>query len=121
MLFRSPIKEISAIPATVGGKTIGARTNGLIKLVNLFSLLANTQASGTPSNAAKVADKAEVQSESLMAVRSFKWVNKLLQGTLLVKAINGATITKIAIPPSTRKRPVNFMVIQNLCSLENAM
>jgi len=64
------MSDMSAIPATVGGKTIGARTKGRIKLLILFELFAKIQANGTPNVSEIKAAKVEVQIDNLMAVKS---------------------------------------------------
>jgi hypothetical protein len=55
------------MPATVGGKTMGARTIGRKILVIRLLPLAKTQASGTPKITEITAANNELHSESCMA------------------------------------------------------
>ena len=90
MLFRS-----------VGGRTIGASTSGLINSVALLWLLARTHANGTPSRTEIAAAKKEVHSESLIAVKSVSEEKKWLQGAFARSENKGATITNVASNAST--------------------
>ena len=104
------------MPATVGGKTIGASTKGRMKLVNLFELLASTQASGTPSSNEKIADNVEVHIESLIAVKSESCIKNVLHGTFIISESKGAAITKVAMAASALVANPNFICFQNLGS-----
>ena len=84
------------MPATVGGRTIGASTSGLINSVALLWLLAKTQANGTPSRIAITVANNEVQSESLIAVKSVREEKKWLHGAFDKSENKGATITNVA-------------------------
>lgn len=106
------------MPATVGGSTIGARTNGRMALVNLFELLANTHASGTPKPNEITAAIVEVQRESLIAVKSERDERKLLQGTFVSNENKGAIMTIIAIPASAFVATPNFIYFRNLYSVK---
>jgi hypothetical protein len=75
---------------------MGASTSGLINSVDLLWLLAKTQANGTPSRIAIIVANNEVQSESLIAVKSVSEEKKWLHGAFARSEINGATITKVA-------------------------
>ena len=107
-------KEISATPATVGGRTIGASTNGLTKFVKRLSLFAKIHANGTPKNTANKAAQSDVHKDNLMAVKSSNSVNNELHGTLVNSEINGAIIIKVASALITLNSPLNFMVDQSL-------
>ena len=111
-----PISESNAIPATVGGSTIGARTKGLTKLVNFPELLARIHANGTPKIREIKAASVDVQSESFIAVKSEIELKKELQGTLAIKAIKGAIITKLAIPARVLTIFPIFTLLQTLYS-----
>ena len=108
-----PIKEIRAIPATVGGSTIGASTNGLIKPAMRLELFANTQAKGTPKSSAKAAESVEVQSDNLIAVKSESALKNLLQGTFANNETRGATITTAAAVARVLVASPNFTLLQN--------
>jgi hypothetical protein len=105
---------MSAIPATVGGKTIGARTNGRIKLLILFELLAKIQANGTPKISEIKAAKVEVQIDNLIAVKSESESKKLLQGTFAIKEISGAIMIAAANADKNFVIIPNFTLIQTL-------
>lgn len=88
-----PIKASKAIPATVGGSTIGASTRGLITPLKRPELFARIQASGTPNNNAKLADNVELQRDNLIAEISFELSMNLDHGTAVKSAKRGAIIT----------------------------
>ena len=104
------------MPATVGGSTIGARTKGLMKLVNFPELFAKIHASGIPRISEIKAARVEVQSESFIAVKSESELKNELQGTFAIKAINGAIITKLAITARVLTIFPVFTLLQNLYS-----
>ena len=96
------------MPATVGGRTIGANTNGRMKLAIWLELFAKTQANGTPNIKAKSAEIIEVQSDNLIAVKSESTLKKLLHGTFANKAIRGATINTADVEANTLVANPNF-------------
>jgi hypothetical protein len=110
-----PIRDSKAMPATVGGNTIGASTNGLMKLANFPELFAKIHASGTPRIRDVSAARVDVQRESFMAVSSDIEVKKEVQGTFAIKAINGAMITTLASAASALTVFPNFTLFQILC------
>jgi hypothetical protein len=110
-----PIRDSKAMPATVGGNTIGARTKGLMKLANFPGLFAKIHASGTPRISDIKAARVDVHRESLIAVSSANDVKKEVQGTFAIKAINGAMITTLASAASALTVFPNFTLFQTLC------
>jgi hypothetical protein len=109
-----PMSDMSAIPATVGGKTIGARTKGRIKLLILFELFAKIQANGTPNVSEIKAAKVEVQIDNLMAVKSESDPKKLLQGTFAIKETNGVIMIAAAATDKILVIMPNFTLNQTL-------
>ena len=106
---------MSAIPATVGGKTIGASTKGRIKLLILFELFARIQANGTPKVSEITAAKVEVQIDNLIALKSDSEPKKLLQGTFAIRDTNGAIMIAAAITDNNFVIIPNFTLYQTLC------
>ena len=79
-----------------------------MKLVNLFELLANTQASGTPKKSAINAESMEVQRDNLIAEVSDNLLKRCDQGTLVINDKSGAIITSVAAVAKTLVTEPNF-------------
>lgn len=92
------------MPATVGGNTIGARTNGRSTLTKRRFPLAKTQASGTPNTTHRSVASRELQMDRRMALSEFGSPNLLKrepQGTLVKSASSG----RINTSPPTKANP----------------